>query len=117
MRVHDSGMFGRAPILAGISALALSATGCAAVQPSNVEIRNGEAHSAEGAISIETSDWTYGLPLDGVRWVDGSGSWHEDGRPECLMPSEQTIPVTFAAAEVTVEGVSWRPVVWVSCEK
>lgn len=76
----------------------------------------GDAHSAEGAISIETADWTYGVPLDGVAWISDTGVWHEGGRPDCLQPSDVSIPVRFAAVEVTVEGSTWRPVVWVSCE-
>ena len=81
-----------------------------------VVVLTGVAHSAEGAISIETGDWTYGVPLDGVQWTDANGAWHEGGRPDCLPPAEETIPVRFAAVEVTIEGVTWRPVVWVSCE-
>ncbi len=98
-------------------ATALLVTSCAtAAPPGQAEILTGIAHSAEGAISIEAGGWTYGVPLDGVQWTDANGAWHESGRPECLPPAEETIPVTFAAMEVTVEGVTWRPVVWVSCE-
>ena len=106
------------PLIA-LLATSLALAGCASTQsPANaVQILTGEAHSAEGAISIETSDWTYGVPLDGVSWTDANGSWHDDGRPECLPPSQDTIPVTFAAVEASVEGNTWRPVVWVSCEK
>lgn len=105
-------------MLAVAAAVALIA-GCSMTSaPSNeASILTGEAHSAEGAISIETDDWTYGVPLDGVSWTDAGGSWHDDGRPECLPPSQQPIPVTFAAVEVTVEGVTWRPVVWIRCER
>jgi hypothetical protein len=84
----------------------------ARVQPT---IRNGLAHSAEGAISIETTDWTYGVPLDGITWVDSANSWHEGGRPDCLPPATDTISVRFASVEVTVEKQTWRPVVWVDC--
>ncbi len=98
-------------------ATALLVTSCATTAPpGQVQILTGEAYSAEGAISIETGDWTYAVPLGGVRWTDANGASHESGRPECLPPAEETIPVTFAAVEVTVEGVTWRPVVWVSCE-
>ncbi len=105
--------------LLAMLATSLALAGCATTSmPSNeARILTGEARSAEGAISIETGDWTYGVSLDGVSWTDANGSWHDDGRPECLPPSQETIPVTFAAVEVTVEGVTWRPVVWVSCER
>ena len=75
----------------------------------------GEAHAAEGAISIETADWTYAVPLDGVSWVAEDDVWHDSGRPDCLQPSDQVTTVTFAAVEVTVEGTTWRPVIWVHC--
>ena len=95
----------------------LVATGCSAEQdPGFAEVLTGQAHSADGAISIETGEWTYAVPLDGVQWVDAEGVWHDNGRPECLPPAAQPLPVTFAAVEVTIEGTTWRPVVWVDCQ-
>jgi hypothetical protein len=80
-----------------------------------VSIHTAVPSSAEGAISIEADGWTYGVPLDGVRWIDANNTWHEDGRPDCLPAMGTTHPVTFAAVEVTVGGATWRPVVWVDC--
>lgn len=80
-----------------------------------VAIHTAIPSSAEGAISVEADGWTYGIPLDGVDWVDSTNSWHDRGRPECLPPTGTTRPVTFGAVAVTVEGTTWRPVVWVSC--
>lgn len=80
-----------------------------------VSFHTGVAHSAEGAISVEADGWTYAVPLDGVAWVDSRDTWHNGGRPECLPPTGTTRPITFAAVEATVEGSTWRPVVWVSC--
>jgi hypothetical protein len=71
--------------------------------------------SASGAISIEADGWTYSVPLDGVEWIDGHGSWHDSERPSCLPPGGTTSPVTFASVQVTVEGSTWRPVVLVDC--
>ena len=72
--------------------------------------------SAEGAVSIETDGWTYGLAApDGVAWTDSLGSLHEGGRTDCLPASGTTEPVRFAAVEVTIEGGTWRPIVWVDC--
>ena len=85
-----------------------------AIRPA-VSVHTAVPTSAEGAISIEADGWTYGVPLDGVRWVDTSNTWHEDGRPDCLPAAGTTLPVTFGAVEVTVEGTTWRPVVWVDC--
>jgi hypothetical protein len=80
-----------------------------------VSIHTGVASSAEGAISIEADGWTYGVPLDGVAWIDKNNSRHYGGRPDCLPSTGATRPITFAAVEVTVEGSTWRPVVWVDC--
>ena len=80
-----------------------------------VSVHTGIATSAEGAISIEADGWTYGVSLDGVSWVDAQNTWHDSGRPDCLPATGATGPITFGAVEVTVEGTTWRPVVWVSC--
>lgn len=80
-----------------------------------VAIHSGVPSSAEGAISVDADGWTYGIPLDGVQWIDSRNSWHDRGRPECLPPTGTTRPVTFGAVEATVQGVTWRPVVWVDC--
>ena len=81
-----------------------------------VSIYTGKAHSMQAQISITGEDgWVYGVPLD-VHWTDASGVWHEGDRPVCLPPvGDVAAPVTFAATHVTVNGMTWRPVVWVSC--
>lgn len=81
------------------------------------QIHIGEAHSAEGAITLEADGWSYGVPVGGVAWIDAFGSWHEDGRPDCLPPTGTTEAVTFAAVEVTIDGTTWRPVLWVDCRR
>jgi hypothetical protein len=83
---------------------------------SNVSFHTGISSAAEGAISIEADGWTYAVPLDGVTWIDAAGTWHHDGgRPDCLAADAPAHQVRFAAVEVTVEGATWRPVVWVDC--
>ena len=82
---------------------------------SQVAIRTGVPHAAEGAISIVTDEWTYAVPLDGVAWMDERGSWHESGRPACLEPGTTAETVRFGAVTSTIEGTTWRPVVWVDC--
>jgi hypothetical protein len=76
----------------------------------------GFAHSTQAQISITGEDgWVYGVPLD-VHWTDAGGVWHEGDRPASLPPvGEVPAPVTFAATLVTINGMTWRPVVWVSC--
>jgi hypothetical protein len=83
---------------------------------SGVLIYAGKAYSTQGQIAITAKDgWVYNVPLD-VHWTDAGGVWHEGDRPVCLPPvGEVPAPVTFAATQVTVNGMTWRPVVWVSC--
>ena len=83
---------------------------------SGVSLHTGKAHSVQSQISITGEDgWVYSVPLD-VNWTDASGVWHEGDRPACLPPvGDVQAPVTFAATQVTVNGMTWRPVVWVSC--
>jgi hypothetical protein len=76
----------------------------------------GKAYSTDAQISITGEDgWVYSLSLD-VNWTDSNGTWHDGSRPDCLPPAGNVPgPITFAATEVTLNGITWRPVVWVSC--
>jgi hypothetical protein len=77
-------------------------------------VETGRADVQEGGGgSISTDDWTYGF-APGVEWTDENGVRNDDTPPSCLVPGE-SVNVTFAATEVTVEGLTWRPVVWVDC--
>jgi hypothetical protein len=107
----------RIPAAVGAVLLAAVLSGCQATSTprTSLVIQTGLASAVDGAILIEANGWTYGVPLDGVRWVDRLGTWQTGGRPECLMPGPDRA-VRFAAAEVSVEGATWRPVVWVSCQ-
>jgi hypothetical protein len=82
---------------------------------SQVSVHAGVPSSAPGAISIEADGWTYSVPLDGVAWIDDGGSWHDSGRPTCLPVDGTTEAVRFGAVTVSLEGSTWRPVVWVDC--
>ncbi len=77
-------------------------------------VRSGMAQSAEGAISVESDGWFYGIPMD-VAWTDRESSFHDRGRPDCLPPSAAPIPIRFSAVEVSAGDVQWRQVVWVDC--
>jgi hypothetical protein len=83
---------------------------------SGVVIHTGKAYSTQGQISLTGEDgWSYSAPVD-VHWTDASGVLHQGDRPFCLPPvGEVAAPVTFATTQVTVKGMTWRPVVWVSC--
>lgn len=80
-----------------------------------VTIQTGRAQiNGEGRGSIVTNGWTYGFGSD-VAWTDDLGAWHESGSPACLPPLSSKDGVKFASIEVTVNGTTWRPVVWVDC--
>jgi hypothetical protein len=82
---------------------------------SGVTIETGRADStANGGGSISTDGWTYGFSSD-TAWTDASNSWHDSGLPDCLPPLSSVEGVRFAWVQATVEGVSWRPVIWIDC--
>ncbi|MBV9097939.1 MAG: hypothetical protein JO079_07770 [Frankiaceae bacterium] len=74
----------------------------------------GLAYSTPFQIGAKAGDWAYAIPLS-VPWYGADGAFHEDGRPDCLPPSSQQLPVTFGYAPVTHDGAWWREVVWVDC--
>lgn len=76
-------------------------------------VLTGRADAGEGGLSISTGDFTYGGGY-GFAWTDEGGTWHDRGRPTCL-PTGASRQVRFAATEVTVDGATWRPIVWVDC--
>jgi hypothetical protein len=102
------------PIAAGLILAGCATVGGDRGTSSNVTFHTGVPSSAEGAISVEADGWTYSIPLD-VLWVDAQGVVHDGDRPACLPPEGATGAVRFASVDVTVEGTSWRQVVWVAC--
>jgi len=108
---------GRWAVITIAAALLTGAVGFAVgASRSSVVMLTATPDSAEGAISAEVGGYTYGIPQD-VSWTDANGRLHQEGRPDCLPPTGSLGPVRFAAVEVTVEGRTWRPVVWVSCRQ
>lgn len=96
-------------------ALALFAAGCTGQGNSNVSIHTGTAYAGNNEVTIQGDDgWSYSVPPD-VEWTDSAGTWHQGDRPACLPASGGSGRVTFGSTQVTVDGVTWRPVVWISC--
>lgn len=56
------------------------------------------------------------IPLD-VTWIDSQGSYHADGRPECLPPvGLGEIDVTFATVKIKDPSGARRDLtIWVDC--
>ena len=80
-----------------------------------VSVRSAMVYSAGSISTAPVEGWTYGIPLD-VPWTDASGSFHQNGRPDCLPPGTALIgPITFGTVDVRGANMSWRQVVWVSC--
>jgi hypothetical protein len=69
---------------------------------------------ADGGGTIFADDWSYGFSAD-ASWTDGGNTFHDSGLPDCLPPLSSVEGVRFAWVEVTVEGATWRPVVWIDC--
>ena len=98
------------------------ALGVVAIGPRNLAfalggtvLLEGRVSVGENTVSIETADWTYGMSPAASSWTDSQGTWHEGGRPACLAPGDFTSTVRFAAVQVSVANVTWRPIVWVDC--
>ena len=83
-------------------------------QPSTVTVRMGTPYSRAGQIAITTSGWIYNVPLT-VRWLDGTGNWHEGDRPVCLPPTGTLPTVQFGTVSWTRAGTGVRTVVWINC--
>jgi hypothetical protein len=68
----------------------------------------------DGGGTIFTDDWSYGFSAE-VAWTDAGNGRHEGGTPDCLPPLSSVEGVRFAYVEVTFEGATWRPVLWIDC--
>ena len=89
------------------------AVGYYVVQSRTTHEARGTAAAAENAISLETTDWTYNVPLD-VHWRGADGAWRESGRPECLPPGSN-VEIRFWWTDVSIERSAWREVLAVDC--
>ncbi|WP_126688265.1 hypothetical protein [Nocardioides ferulae] len=78
----------------------------------------GEAKLGKRQLLVEHDGWSYAAN-DGVpMWIDDNGAWHDSGWPSCLDGRAGTdLRVRFAAHKVSVEGMSWRPIVAVDCRE
>lgn len=77
---------------------------------------DGVAQVGSDQFSIQYDGWTYGSDLHVMSWIDSSGSWHDQGIPSCLRAEPGTsVPVRFQAREVTVDHLTWRPIVSIDC--
>ena len=76
----------------------------------------GVAQVGVDQFSLEFDGWTYGSGLQGMRWIDPSGSWHDHGVPSCLrVEPGALVPLHFQTREVTVDQQTWRPIIAIDC--
>jgi hypothetical protein len=103
---------GKAWVLVGALGLAGLAGFVIGSERSDVAELEGRAAVGDHMASIESGGWFYGLS-ESVAWIDASGSFHEDGWPECLGSAGNRLNVRFGAVAVTSLG--FRAVVYVDC--
>jgi hypothetical protein len=85
------------------------------IQRTSTTVRSAMVYSSDSISTVAIDGWTYGIPSD-VAWTDAAGSFHPNGRPDCLPKATELIgPITFATVDANAGGVSWREVIWVSC--
>jgi hypothetical protein len=78
--------------------------------------QTGTAQTGIRQIAIESGGWTYGAADSVPSWIDGQGTWHDSGWPECLrVPPGRQVTVGFQARVVTVDGTTTRPIVAIDC--
>jgi hypothetical protein len=82
-------------------------------QPRMTVLR-GVAYVGVDEASVVVGGWAYGIDGTGnLSWVDAQGTIHTNGWPACLTPGND--PITFGEVPVTLDGATWRQVVWVDC--
>ena len=99
-------------VLAGALLLAALGGFLLGSERSDVMELEGRAGVGEHVATIESGGWSNGLSQS-VAWIDASGSYHDDGWPECLGRAGNTTNVRFDAVEVPLLGS--RAVVYVDC--
>lgn len=101
---------GGAVIVAAVLGFALGSHG------NGVATMSGNAYVGDHVASIKSGDRYYGV-RDSVAWFDASGSFHEDGWPDCLGPAGSEVGVRFGALPVTVpgSGLTFYDVAYIDC--
>ena len=82
----------------------------------DVAVLTSTASVGDREASIAVGAYTYGIEGAVAKWQDARGVWHDGGWPDCLDAIGSTRTIRFAETPVSVYGVTWREVLWVSCE-
>jgi hypothetical protein len=99
-------LLGGAVLLAGLAGFVIGSA------RSGIAELEGRAAVGDHVASIESGGWTYGRS-ESVAWIDASGSFHEDGWPDCLGRAGNRPNVRFGAVAAPSLGI--RAVVYVDC--
>jgi hypothetical protein len=81
---------------------------------SGPNIQVGGTDLLGGKLYIETDDWSYGGSAE-TDWIGADNVWHGSGVPDCLEDGGPRRDTRFASVEVTIEGSTWRPIIWIDC--
>ena len=76
--------------------------------------RTGQGYVGLDQVSVESGGWSYGAKVSAVQWIDAQGGLHTGGWPTCLTRFV-TQSVRFQATSVSVDSLSWRPIVAIDC--
>lgn len=82
---------------------------------SDVTVLAGTFYSGAKEAGGQVDGWWYGIKASVPEWEDATGTWHQDGWPDCLNRVGYH-RITFGYIPVGLpSGASWREVVWVAC--
>jgi hypothetical protein len=76
----------------------------------------GNGQSMPNQVTVQADGWAYAIPID-VAWDDDHGNFHDHGRPDCLPPNTSVANVRFKAIDVEPNGIHWRQVIFVTCQR
>jgi len=113
-----SGFNGRSGALLGGAAILLLAVGLGyslGATRNHVMQLTGTASVGRTVASIEARGSYYGVS-ESIAWIDATGSFHDDGWPECFGGAGSTTTVRFGAVDVALpDDGGFRQVVYVDC--
>ena len=78
-------------------------------------IYTADCSTGAAVASCQVGDTTYGFRST-VSWTDSTGSFHDDGWPECLPHMQTAKAVRFAANVVWVGSMGTSRILWVDCQ-
>ena len=101
-------------VVIAVAVAALAGFALGARESSTIHL-TGRANVGYGVASIRSEGTSYGVS-ESAPWIDATGSFHEDGWPECFGEPGTTTRVGFGVTPVTVpDAPGFTSVVYVDC--